>query len=568
MVFGIVLGVVSVGLMAWTVNLLAAFLTLLAIGFYVVVYTIMLKRSTPQNIVIGGAAGALPPVIGWAAVTGNVALPALLLFLVVFYWTPPHFWALALRIRGDYAAAGVPMLPVVRGIAETSRQIGLYTILLVALTRRLRGRRPDGRDLPRRAVILGAMFLLAGLGPVAAGHVAGGLDRAGDPPLSLLDHLPDAAVRRRRARHALHDPVLIVGSLGSGLPAPGGGPARARAREPPVSHSGGMDLTFLGGASHRHRLAYLLTTERARILIDCGMFQGSPNETIRNRVPLGFEPKELDAILVTHAHLDHCGLLPRGRARGLRGPILTDAARPSSPRSSCSTAAGSRRSSRSASSRWERRHAPGRGGRRQGGAAVPGGVELAHQGRFDRRARGGPPNRDADRPTAGERRDRRARADHRRARWHARWPRRRTPKPTCGAARQRPRGRPRCAALHEPTTPSTSCRSSGRSSTARRSRSPRACTRPSSTRATSWAPRSSGSASRSDGGSAERSIVFSGDLGRAGRADPARPDGRDRGRLRPRRVDLRRARARARGRGRPHPRRDRPAGRRRPAACC
>ena len=133
-VFGIVLGAVSVGLMAWTVNLLAAFLTLLAIGFYVLVYTVMLKRSTPSNIVIGGAAGALPPVIGWAAVTGDIGLPAVLLFLVVFYWTPPHFWALALRIRGDYAAAGVPMLPVVRGIAETSRQIGLYTILLVALT--------------------------------------------------------------------------------------------------------------------------------------------------------------------------------------------------------------------------------------------------------------------------------------------------------------------------------------------------------------------------------------------------------------------------------------------------
>ncbi len=132
--FGIVLGAISVGLMAWTVNVLAAFLTLLAIGFYVVVYTMMLKRSTPQNIVIGGAAGALPPVIGWAAVTGNIGLPAVLLFLVVFYWTPPHFWALALRIRTDYAAAGVPMLPVVRGIAETSRQIGLYTILLVALT--------------------------------------------------------------------------------------------------------------------------------------------------------------------------------------------------------------------------------------------------------------------------------------------------------------------------------------------------------------------------------------------------------------------------------------------------
>jgi len=157
--FGIVLGAISVALMAWTVNILAAFLTLLAIGFYVVVYTILLKRNTPQNIVIGGAAGALPPVIGWAAVTGNVGLPALLLFLVVFYWTPPHFWALALRIRGDYAAAGVPMLPVVRGIAETSRQIGLYTILLVALTVIFAVVANMGPIYAVAAVVLGALFL-------------------------------------------------------------------------------------------------------------------------------------------------------------------------------------------------------------------------------------------------------------------------------------------------------------------------------------------------------------------------------------------------------------------------
>ena len=157
--FGIVLGAISVALMAWTVNVLAAFLTLLAIGFYVVVYTVFLKRSTPQNIVIGGAAGALPPVIGWAAVTGNVGLPALLLFLVVFYWTPPHFWALALRIRGDYAAAGVPMLPVVRGIAETSRQIGLYTILLVVLTVIFALVANMGPIYVVAAAILGALFL-------------------------------------------------------------------------------------------------------------------------------------------------------------------------------------------------------------------------------------------------------------------------------------------------------------------------------------------------------------------------------------------------------------------------
>ena len=149
-VFGIVLGVISFAVMAWFVNLIAAFLTLLAIGFYVVVYTILLKRSTPQNIVIGGAAGALPPVIGWAAVTGSVGLPALLLFALVFYWTPPHFWALSLRIRKDYAAAGVPMLPVVKGIPETTRQIGLYTILMVAISLVLFAVARMGADLPRR----------------------------------------------------------------------------------------------------------------------------------------------------------------------------------------------------------------------------------------------------------------------------------------------------------------------------------------------------------------------------------------------------------------------------------
>ena len=159
MVFGIVLGVISVAVMAWFVNLVAAFLTLLAIAFYVVVYTIMLKRSSPQNIVIGGAAGALPPVIGWAAVTGGIGLPALMLFLLVFYWTPPHFWALALRIRTDYAAAGVPMLPVVRGVAETSRQIALYTVLLVAVSLVFVVVGQMGVIYLAAAVLLGGIFL-------------------------------------------------------------------------------------------------------------------------------------------------------------------------------------------------------------------------------------------------------------------------------------------------------------------------------------------------------------------------------------------------------------------------
>jgi protoheme IX farnesyltransferase len=158
-VFGIVLGVVSFVVMAWFVNLLAAFLTLLAIGFYVVVYTMLLKRSTTQNIVIGGAAGALPPVIGWSAVTGDVGAPALILFALVFYWTPPHFWALSLRIRKDYAAAGVPMLPVVRGIPETTRQIALYTILMVAISLILWPVARMGLLYLGAAVGLGAVFI-------------------------------------------------------------------------------------------------------------------------------------------------------------------------------------------------------------------------------------------------------------------------------------------------------------------------------------------------------------------------------------------------------------------------
>jgi protoheme IX farnesyltransferase len=158
-VFGLVLGVAAFVVMAWFVNLTAAFLTLLAIAFYVVVYTMLLKRSTPQNIVIGGAAGALPPVIGWAAVTGSVGLPAILLFALVFYWTPPHFWALSLRIRKDYAAAGVPMLPVVKGIPETTRQIALYTMLMVAISLVLFAVGRMGAIYLVAAVGLGAMFL-------------------------------------------------------------------------------------------------------------------------------------------------------------------------------------------------------------------------------------------------------------------------------------------------------------------------------------------------------------------------------------------------------------------------
>jgi len=160
LVFGLVLGVVAFAVMAFATNLVAAFLTLLAMAFYVVIYTLLLKRSTPQNIVLGGAAGALPPVIGWAAVTGDITLPALVLFAIVFYWTPPHFWALSLRLRRDYAAANVPMLPVTHGVPETTRQIALYSVLMVCLTLVFFAVARMGLVFLAGAVVLGVLFLL------------------------------------------------------------------------------------------------------------------------------------------------------------------------------------------------------------------------------------------------------------------------------------------------------------------------------------------------------------------------------------------------------------------------
>jgi protoheme IX farnesyltransferase len=132
--FGLALSALSFVLLGSAVNVLTAVLALVGNAFYVVVYTRWLKRSTPQNIVIGGAAGAVPPLVGYAAATGSLALPALWLFLIVFLWTPPHFWALALMIKDAYARAEVPMLPVVRGDRETARQILLYSIALVTFT--------------------------------------------------------------------------------------------------------------------------------------------------------------------------------------------------------------------------------------------------------------------------------------------------------------------------------------------------------------------------------------------------------------------------------------------------
>ena len=157
--FGVVLGVAGFAWLWLAVNLLAAALATAVILFYVFVYTLGLKRRSTQNIVIGGAAGAVPVLVGWAAVRGRVELPALVLFAIVFYWTPPHFWALSLRFREDYQAARVPMLPVVRGPRETSHQILYYTLLLVAVTLLLYPAGRMGLVYLTAALVLGGMFV-------------------------------------------------------------------------------------------------------------------------------------------------------------------------------------------------------------------------------------------------------------------------------------------------------------------------------------------------------------------------------------------------------------------------
>ena len=158
--FGLSLGALGFAFLQLSVNLLAASLTIGAFVFYVVVYTLILKRSTPLNIVIGGAAGAMPPVIGWAAVTGEIGVPALIMFAIVTLWTPPHFWALSLNYSKDYERAGVPMLPVVAGERETRRQILLYSAGLVAVTLLLSIWSDDaGYVYTGIAALLGAMFL-------------------------------------------------------------------------------------------------------------------------------------------------------------------------------------------------------------------------------------------------------------------------------------------------------------------------------------------------------------------------------------------------------------------------
>ncbi|MEX2246088.1 MAG: heme o synthase [Dehalococcoidia bacterium] len=159
MVFALALEVAAFGLLAMSANVLAASLALGAAAFYVFVYTLWLKRTTPQNIVIGGAAGAVPPLVAWAAVTGEVGLPAVVLFAVIFLWTPPHFWALAIKYREEYARAAVPMLPVVATPEETRTQIFLYAALLLPMSLLLVATSDASWVYGAAAVVLGAAFL-------------------------------------------------------------------------------------------------------------------------------------------------------------------------------------------------------------------------------------------------------------------------------------------------------------------------------------------------------------------------------------------------------------------------
>jgi protoheme IX farnesyltransferase len=189
LVFGVALSIVAFVWLTVTANLLSAVLALSATAFYVFVYTMWLKRTTPRNIVIGGAAGCVPVLVAWASVTGEVGLPAIVLFGVVFYWTPPHFWALAMRYRGDYAAAGVPMLPVVRGEVETARQIVLYTLALVAVSLLLLPIAGMGWIYLIAALVLGASFVWGALrlrANVADGRAAIRLFRFSISYLTLL----------------------------------------------------------------------------------------------------------------------------------------------------------------------------------------------------------------------------------------------------------------------------------------------------------------------------------------------------------------------------------------------
>ncbi len=184
--YGVFLGFASVVMMFLATNWVAAFWLAVSILFYVVVYTMWLKRRTPQNIVIGGAAGAFPPIIGWAAVTGDVGVLPLLMFAIVFFWTPPHFWALSLYASGDYERAGVPMLPVVAGARSTRWHVMVYTVLLVAVSLSPWAFGYTDLIYGVSALVLGLVFLVAGVGVLRDRQDPSGKSLTKDKPARLM----------------------------------------------------------------------------------------------------------------------------------------------------------------------------------------------------------------------------------------------------------------------------------------------------------------------------------------------------------------------------------------------
>jgi protoheme IX farnesyltransferase len=180
--FGVTLAVCSVLLMALVSNLVAAGVLALSIAFYVFIYTMWLKRRTPQNIVIGGAAGAFPPVIGWAAATGHITALPLLLFAIIFFWTPPHFWALSLYASGDYERAGVPMLPVVKGARHTRICVMVYTLILLPVTLAPYWLGLAGRIYGASALVLGAAFVYYAWAVLADKQDSTGISLTKDKP--------------------------------------------------------------------------------------------------------------------------------------------------------------------------------------------------------------------------------------------------------------------------------------------------------------------------------------------------------------------------------------------------
>ena len=189
LIFALSIGALGIGLLIIFVNLLTALLTFISLVGYALIYTMYLKRATPQNIVLGGAAGAAPPLLGWTAVTGSVDTEALLLFLIIFVWTPPHFWALAIRRREEYARADIPMLPVTHGVDFTKVQILLYTILLFVVTMMPFIVQMSGLIYLAGAVALGVGFLYYAIRLYRRTP-----QRDRDENLRLLDFLPEPAV--------------------------------------------------------------------------------------------------------------------------------------------------------------------------------------------------------------------------------------------------------------------------------------------------------------------------------------------------------------------------------------